>query len=171
MLKSGFMLDIKILTPAKWTALRDIRLEALRESPQAFLSTHEKEAAWDEDQWLAEFDRGDWSIGFLADQAVSLLGATRPADMPWHECFLEYIWVAPEHRGAGLAQGMLAFTFGRLQTIGVQTAYLYVLNGNDAARRLYEKAGFTSAREPEPLAEYPGRSEELLRRSLRLEAG
>src|ERR1700722_9741802 len=93
MLKSGFMLDIKILTPAKWTALRDIRLEALRESPQAFLSTHEKEAAWDEDQWLAEFDRGGGSIASLPEGAAALRGAPRPADMPWHECFLEYIWV------------------------------------------------------------------------------
>jgi hypothetical protein len=58
-LKSEFMLDINILSPAKWTLLRDMRLAALRESPQAFLSTHEREIYWGEDQWLAEFDRGD----------------------------------------------------------------------------------------------------------------
>ena len=166
MLKSRFMLDIRILTPAKWTALRDIRLKALRESPQAFLSTHEKEASWDKDQWLAEFRRGDWSIGFVTGQAVSLLGATRTPDMAHHECYLEYVWVSPGHRKTGLAQDMLAFTLDRLRDAGVQTAYLYILDGNDAARRLYEKIGFSSAHEPEPLAGFPGRSEELLQRSL-----
>jgi ribosomal protein S18 acetylase RimI-like enzyme len=165
-LKSEFMLDVKILTPANWTLLRDMRLAALRESPQAFLSTHEREVSWEQDQWLAEFGRGDWSIGFIAEQAVSLLGATRMPSTPCYECYLEYIWVTPAHRGSGLAYDMLALTFGRLRAIGVRTAFLYVLDGNDAAMRLYKRAGFTSANEPEPLVDYPGRSEELLQRSL-----
>lgn len=97
---------------------------------------------------------------------ISLLGATRTPDTPCHECYLECMWVAPPHRGSGIAYDMLAFTFGRLQAIGVRTAFLYVLDGNDAAMRLYRRAGFTSANEPEPLVDHPGRSEELLQRSL-----
>ena len=170
-LKSGLMLDIKVLTAAKWTTLRDIRLAALDESPQAFLSTHKREISWGEEQWIAEFDRGDWSIGFIDDQAVSLLGATRTPKTPSHECYLEYLWVAPGHRRSKVAYRMLAFTCDRLRALGVQTAFLYVLDGNDAAMRLYKRAGFTSAREPEPLEEYPGRSEELLQRRLSPAAG
>jgi ribosomal protein S18 acetylase RimI-like enzyme len=166
MLKSWFMLDIKLLTPANWSALRTIRLAALRESPQAFLSTHERELSWGRDQWLAEFNRGDWSVGFIARQAVSLLGATRTSVTPSHECFLEYMWVASDHRGSGIAYEMLAFTFDRLRAAGVQTAFLYVLDGNDPAMRLYKRAGFTSTSDPEPLTDFPGRSEELLQRSL-----
>jgi ribosomal protein S18 acetylase RimI-like enzyme len=165
-LKSGFMLAIKVLTRAKWTALRDIRIAALRESPQAFLSTHERETSWTRDQWLAEFDRGDWSVGFIADRAVSLLGATRTPDTPSHECYLEYMWVAPGHRRSGFAYDMLAFTLDRLRSAGVRTALLYVLDGNEPAVRLYKRAGFTGTSEPEPLADFPGRSEELLQRSL-----
>ena len=165
------MLDIKILTAAKWTMLRDIRLEALAESPQAFLSTHKREISWREEQWIAEFDRGEWSIGFVADQAVSLLGATRTPETPRHECYLEYMWVTPGHRRSGVAYRMLSLTFDRLQAQGVKTVFLYVLDGNDAAMRLYKRAGFTGAREPEPLAGYPGRSEELLQRSLSSVAG
>ena len=148
-----------------------MRLAALSESPRAFLSTHEREVSWEEDQWLAEFDRGDWSVGFMANQPVSLLGATRMPSTPCYECYLEYMWVAPAHRESGLAYGMLTFTFGRLRAEGVQTAFLYVLDGNDAAMRLYKRAGFTSTKEPEPLADYPGRSEELLQRSLGTTAG
>jgi ribosomal protein S18 acetylase RimI-like enzyme len=148
-----------------------MRLAALHESPQAFLSTHEREISWGEDQWRAEFGRGDWSVGLVADQAVSLLGITRTPDTPCHECYLEYMWVTPGHRRSGIAYDMLVFTFRRLQAIGVRTAFLYVLDGNDAAKRLYKRAGFTSANEPEPLVDYPGRSEELLQRSLGPAAG
>jgi ribosomal protein S18 acetylase RimI-like enzyme len=81
------------------------------------------------------------------------------------------MWVTPGHRESGIAYDMLIFTFGRLQAIGVRTAFLYVLDGNDAAMRLYKRAGFTSANEPEPLADCPGRSEELLQRSLSPAAG
>ena len=170
-LKSEFMLDIKILSPAKWALLRDMRLAALRESPQAFLSTHQREISWGEGQWIAEFGRGDWSIGFVADQPVSLLGVTRTPDTPSHECYLEYMWVTPARRQSGVAYDMLTATFGRLQATGVRTAFLYILDGNDAAMRLYKRAGFTSVNEPEPLLEYPGRSEELLQRSLGHGAG
>jgi ribosomal protein S18 acetylase RimI-like enzyme len=165
-LKSEFMLDVKILTPANWTLLREMRLAALSESPQAFLSTHEREISWSQGQWLAEFRRGDWSVGFIANQPVSLLGATRMPGTPRFECYLEYMWVAAAHRESGLAYSMLTVTFGRLRAEGVRTAFLYVLDGNDPAMRLYKRAGFTSAGAPEPLAGYPGRSEELLQRSL-----
>jgi ribosomal protein S18 acetylase RimI-like enzyme len=148
-----------------------MRLAALGESPQAFLSTHAREVSWGKDQWLAEYDRGDWSVGFIADKAVSLLGATRTPSTPRYECYLEYMWVTPGRRGSGLAYDMLTFTFGRLRAEGVRTAFLYVLDGNDAAMRLYKRAGFTSTSEPVPLAGYPGRSEELLQRSLSSAAG
>jgi ribosomal protein S18 acetylase RimI-like enzyme len=165
------MLVIEILASANWAELRDMRLKALRESPRAFLSTHEKELSWDPDKWLAEFDRGEWSVGFMAGQAVCLLGATRTPGMPGHECYLEYVWVAPEQRGRGVADGLLTITFDRLRAAGVRTAFLYVLDDNSAARSLYKRMGFISANEPEPLAEYPGRSEQLLKRGLDLEAG
>ena len=74
-------------------------------------------------------------------------------------------------RGSGLAYDMLTFTFGRLRAEGVRTAFLYVLDGNDAAMRLYKRAGFTSSGEPAPLPDYPGRSEELLQRRLSSAAG
>lgn len=167
MLKSLFMLDIKIITPANWADLRAIRLKALQESPQAFLSTFERELSWGRDRWLAEFGRGDWSVGFMAGRAVCLLGATRPPGMPGHHIYLESIWVAPEHRGRGVAGRLLTFTFDRLGAAGIEVVFLHVLDGNDAPMRLYKRASFTSASKPEPLTEYPGRSEQLMERRLR----
>jgi len=103
----------------------------------------------------------------MAGRAVCLLGATRPPGMPGHHIYLESIWVAPEHRGRGVAGRLLTFTFDRLGAAGIEVVFLHVLDGNDAPMRLYKRASFTSASKPEPLTEYPGRSEQLMERRLR----
>jgi len=166
MSKSEFMPDIRLLARHEWFRLRDVRLSALRESPDAFLSTYEREMAFSQDQWRAEFARGDWNVGIRGGRPVSLLGATREPGAPAHECFLEYLWVSPECRRAGIASRMLAVVLGQLRSAGVRTAFLWVLDGNDAAMKFYERAGFVSTNHRQPLAARPGRSEERMRLDL-----
>jgi len=160
--KSGFVPDIKPLGHDEWQTLRGIRLSALQESPHAFLSTYEKEKSYSEDQWRAEFIRGDWHVSVLGGRPVGLLGATREPDMPAHECYLEYLWVSPECRRTGVAHGMLTTVIGLLRGSGVRTVFLWVLDGNDAAVRLYKRVGFVSNNHRQPLAAHPGRSEERM---------
>jgi hypothetical protein len=50
--------DIRLLAPDEWVELRNIRLAALRESRQAFLSNYQREIVYDPDRWRAEFGRG-----------------------------------------------------------------------------------------------------------------
>lgn len=157
-----FAPDIRLLTADEWVELRYIRLAALRESPQAFLSTHQREIVYDADRWRAEFTRGKWYIGILARKPVSLLGVTRARDMPIHECYLEYLWVSPEYRRSGIALGMLTAVLERLRAATVRTVFVWVLDGNEVARQLYERIGFVSSNHRQPLAARPGRSEEKL---------
>jgi ribosomal protein S18 acetylase RimI-like enzyme len=164
------MLDVKVLTPNDWDVLREIRLTALSESPEMFLSTYAQEENYDEPKWQSEFMRGDWYVGMVApespDKPVSLLGITREPDTPAHQCFLEYVWVAPEFRRRGLAFTMIRQVLGRLHPGGVRTVFLWVLDGNDNAMRLYKRIGFTGCNRSQPLAARPGRSEELMQISL-----
>jgi ribosomal protein S18 acetylase RimI-like enzyme len=160
------MPDIKLLARYEWLTLRDIRLSALQESPDAFLSTYAREKSFSENQWLAEFGRGDWAIGILHGRPISLLGATREPGTPADKCYLEYLWVTPECRRSGIASSMLAAVVDRMQTLGVRTVFLWVLDGNDAAVCLYKRAGFVSNNYRQPLEARPGRSEELMRRDL-----
>ena len=74
--------------------LRDIRLAALYESPNAFPSTYEREKAYAEGKWRAEFTRGDWNAGFVDGRAAGLLGVTQEPDTPADACYLEYLRVA-----------------------------------------------------------------------------
>src|ERR1700751_4470313 len=133
------MLDIELLSSDEWPKLRDTRLSALRVSPDAFLSTLAREEAFTEDMWRAEFIRGEWNVGFDAGQPVSLIGTTREPDMPMDQCYLGYLWVAPRFRRQGTAFRMVAEVLGRLQKSGVRTVFLWVLDGNDSAMRLYQR--------------------------------
>lgn len=160
------MPEVKLLVPDEWLTLRNIRLAALQDSPDAFLATYEQQARYTEDQWRAEFSRGGWHVGFEASQPVGLLGVTREPQMPVHECYLEYMWVDPGCRGRGVALEMLTAVLEVLRAAGVRTAFLWVLDGNDVAMRLYKRAGFIRTNHRQPLKARPGRSEERLRLNL-----
>jgi ribosomal protein S18 acetylase RimI-like enzyme len=164
--KSWFMPQIKLLHPDEWRTLQTIRLSALRESPRSFLSTYEREKDYGEERWRAEFDRGDWSIGIIRGTPASLLGTTREPGMPSHECYLEYLWVSPEHRRLGVALKMVTTVIERLRAYGVRTAFLWVLDGNEIAMKLYKQVGFVSSNHRELLEAHPGRSEERLQLNL-----
>jgi len=159
------MFQIKVLTPDDWDVLRAIRLTALDESPDMFLSTYSQEREYDPSRWRGEFGRGDWYVSIDSespDGPVGILGITREPSTPAHQCFLEYLWVAPEVRRHGLAFTMVRQVLDQLQPVGVRTVFLWVLDGNESAMRLYKRLGFVSCNEIHPLEARPGRTEELM---------
>lgn len=157
------MLNIELLSPDEWLTLRAIRLSALRDSPESFLSTYSTEEPRGETWWRAEFTRGDWHVGFQAGRAISLLGVTRETGAPHDECYLEFLWVSPEYRRSNVATDMLTTILDQLKKAGVRIAFLWVLDGNDVAVQLYKKIGFVSTNHIQPLKAHPGRSEEQMR--------
>ncbi|MBV9379422.1 MAG: hypothetical protein JOY82_15210 [Streptosporangiaceae bacterium] len=66
-----------VMHEKEWATLRNIRLAALRESPQAFLATYEKEFGYREPDWRAEFVRGEWTVEIRDCQPIALVGVTR----------------------------------------------------------------------------------------------
>jgi ribosomal protein S18 acetylase RimI-like enzyme len=157
---------IKLLGPDEWPELRDIRLSALKEAPDAFLASYAEEREYDESRWRAEFARCDWHIGFENDRAIGLLGCTRQIDLPDPGPYLEYLWVSPDARRRGMAFKLLSHVVDGLRRSGVQTAYLWVLDGNEAAVRVYQRVGFVSSNHSQPLATRPGRREEKMQLDL-----
>jgi ribosomal protein S18 acetylase RimI-like enzyme len=154
---------VEVLTENDWTRLRDIRLTALRADPAAFLSSYETEAAFAEQQWREQFSRGDWNVMRAGALDVGLVGVTREPDTPSRECYLEYLWVARGFRRRGVATLLLRAVLDRLRDSGVQTVWLYILDGNDPAMRLYEGFGFQSTNEHQELPDHPAGSEERMR--------
>jgi ribosomal protein S18 acetylase RimI-like enzyme len=161
------MFRVEVLTEGDWSRLKRIRLTALRESPHAFLSSFDREYAYDEEQWRAEFARGEWAVAVTDHWDVGLLGATCESAALSDERYLEYIWVSPDSRGCGVASMLLRTVLDHLRDSGVLTVWLWVLDGNERAMRLYERFGFLSTHERQPLTDKPERSEERMRLRLR----
>jgi ribosomal protein S18 acetylase RimI-like enzyme len=159
---------IELLTPHDWHTLKKIRLSALRDSPHAFLHRYEDESSFDEAKWREEFIRGDWYVRIARGrpEPVGLVGITREPSAPAQQRFLEYLWVAPECRGRGVAFSMINYVLGLLRNSAVRTVFLWVLDNNDRAMSLYKRVGFVSCNYRQPLEDRPERSEELMQLDL-----
>jgi GNAT superfamily N-acetyltransferase len=64
---------------------------------------------------------------------------------------VEQVYVAPEHRGTGVAAGLLAEAERIVAANGHRRAWLAVVAGNRRARRFYERSGWSD----EGLIRYP----------------
>src|SRR5690348_9548863 len=61
------MVLVRATTTTDWQALREIRLQALLDAPDAFASTHAREAAFGEDEWRQRAGRDGSFIAFLSE--------------------------------------------------------------------------------------------------------
>ena len=163
MAESPTSFRVEVLTENQWPRLRGIRLSALRDHPAAFLASHEREAAYDEQRWRQEFSRGEWNIMLTGYKEIGLLGVTREQGMPSQECYLEYLWVSPDFRRSGVGSMLLRTVLDRLRGEGIHTVWLYILDGNVDAMRLYQRFGFQRTNQRQLLPDHPAGSEERMK--------
>jgi RimJ/RimL family protein N-acetyltransferase len=135
-------LQIRLLAPADAAAYRAIRLSGLKDTPEAFGSTFEAEAAKPL-AWF--FDRLTTSHIFGALRGHEILGvagfAVRDGEKEAHKGLLWGMYVRPEARGTGVARRLVeaVVDFARPR---VELIQLSVVVGNEPARRLYARLGF-----------------------------
>lgn len=134
--------QIRRLNPSEGVAYREIRLEALRGSPEAFGSTHEAESA----RPLAHFsERVAACPVFGAFRDAELVGMAgflgREGLKDAHKGMLWGMYVRPHARNMGvgrrLVETVIAFARERVELL-----QLAVVSENEAARRLYASLGF-----------------------------
>jgi ribosomal protein S18 acetylase RimI-like enzyme len=135
-------LSVRLLTTDDCDAYRPIRLEGLAAAPTAFGSDHAHELALADADWLGRLSRDNVFGAFSGDRLVGTAAffADKLEKMR-HRGHLVAVYVRPEARGMGagraLVDAVIAAARGKVEQI-----YLSVTVGNDAAQRLYERAGF-----------------------------
>lgn len=135
-------IHIRQLGPADAALYRGIRLLGLKESPEAFGSTFEAEAARPL-AWF--FERLGSSQVFGAFGGSEILGvagfAVRESAKEAHKGLLWGMYVRPVARGTGVARRLVeaVIEFARSR---VELIQLSVVVGNEPARRLYARLGF-----------------------------
>ncbi len=139
---------IRRLEPSDVDAFRAVRLDALRLHPEAFGASYEDEAALDRAEFVERLATPGL-VRFGAFDAhgalVGLIGLQIRTDAKQrHKAFLFSMYVAATHRGAGLAQQLVAAVIAEAREAGAVVLQLTVAAGNAPALRLYRRMGFTT---------------------------
>jgi GNAT superfamily N-acetyltransferase len=153
-------LDVKVLRaePNDWRRVRDLRLRALLDAPDAFGSTYAREAEEPEDRWRA------WATGWAdaSDQAV--FAAVDDGDwigiavgVRWQRdndvVNVYAMWVDPSSRRRGVGRALVEAVTVWAHDLNVGRMVLRVTEGNPDALALYEGCEFVDTGEREPLRE------------------
>lgn len=142
-----------------WQQLRELRLEALADTPSAFLELHSDAAGRDEGSWRRRAEgssAGEDSAMFIAAEAsgewIGMLGVYRDAP---GEAQVVSVYVAPRARGQGVLDELLDQAERWALSVGLNRLRLLVHEDNARARAAYERLGFapTGGAFPYPLDE------------------
>lgn len=140
------MPEIRIASADEWREYRDIRLRALATAPDAYGATFAEESTHDESWWRARVAGAHnlvaWHDGVPVGTPV---GIPDPHETGSRE--IVAVWVEPEFRGRGLAQQLVLTLVQWATDAAAEAIALWVSDGNDAARRVYERCGFTATGE------------------------
>ena len=148
--------EIRRIGRVEWPELRELRLRALLDAPDAFGATHDQEASDPEDEWRDWAASGaEGGLGFAAiavgDGEWIGMAVSQPHREHPGELGLFAMWVDPSVRGDGIGQRLVDQILRWAGTTGFASIRLRVTVSNDAAIRLYERCGFVDDGNREPL--------------------
>ncbi len=156
-------ITVRRLGVDEWQEYRAVRLTALQESPDAFVASHDDEAAEDEEFWRARMGR---SVRLLAErdgepQGIASVG---PAGEDQPEASQLFgLWVSPAARGTGVATALVR-AGAMAAAEGGQEQLLYWV-GTDNGRAVAFASGFgfrpTAERRPMRVVSQDDGEEEL----------
>lgn len=134
-------ISVRLLAEEDWDLFRSVRLAALAESPESFVATHEEESGFDEGFWRERMRR---SHRFVAEQDDTVVGVVSvgPHSEDPESGDLFGLWVAPEHRSAGVSSRLVHA--GAKQAIEDGRVRLYYWVGTENGRGIAfaSNAGF-----------------------------
>ena len=149
-----------------WQALRDIRLEALRDAPTAFGSTYEREATRGEADWRLRIARGGTFLAFIPASACEPAGLIGGYQEDPVTAELVSMYVRPRARGHGVGEALVATVIAWARNKSAAEVRLWVTETNAPARALYERCGFAPTGERQPVPSTPGLDEVAMTRPL-----
>lgn len=139
------MLSVRRLRAADVDAYRQIRLEALEIAPpEAFASTLAREQAFSRQDFIHRLENGCALGAFAEDALVGIVGLVVAAgEKERHKGTLVGMYVRDSARGRGAGQALIQALL-TVATGQVEQVNLVVSESNVAARRLYERCGFSA---------------------------
>ena len=129
----------------EWETFRDVRLASLADAPDAFGATYADWVDASDDRWRSRLTDVPFTVVASVDGRG--VGVVSGAPLDDHVELIS-MWVAPDHRGTGLA-GRLVDEVASWASARGQDTYLMVRDDNDRAILAYERAGFVDRGVPD----------------------
>jgi ribosomal protein S18 acetylase RimI-like enzyme len=145
--------------------LRELRLRALLEAPDAFAATYADERLLPQEVWGKRATTGVTVVAVDGDRWVGMVVGSLVADSPG-SAWLAGLWVEPDARRAGLGSRLVDAVADWAREQGAATLELSVTTNNRAAEAFYARAGFVETGRRRPLPADPSRTEVFLSRPL-----
>jgi RimJ/RimL family protein N-acetyltransferase len=158
--------DVRVVGPEDWAVWRELRLEALQDTPIGFLETYDRAARLDESGWRARLARGAYCV--VAEQDAEPVGMSL-GFLDEGQPTVGAVFIRPQARGR--ARGVLAAMVDRVadwaqRVHGAHELALWVHEDNDRARVAYEHLGFVATGETTRYDLDPTRREQRMVRPL-----
>jgi ribosomal protein S18 acetylase RimI-like enzyme len=157
------------VTRGAWDRVRELRLRALADAPDAFGSTLDRERAHGETEWIGWIEGWDGSRNalFVAEDGrrwVGMAVGSRAGDEA--DAHLYGMWVEPARRSNGIGASLVEQVLGWARTWEARSVILAVTESNTGGSAFYEHLGFVDTGEREPLREGSELRVRILRREL-----
>lgn len=138
---------IRALAPDDLDEYVVLRAEALLDTPLAFAASPGDDFASSVDTLRESLKKApDWMLfGAFDGRMIGSVGLFRDRHLKAaHKMHVWGMYVTPAARGRGVAMALLQAAIGHARTVpGIEWIHLGVSEAASAARRLYERAGFT----------------------------
>lgn len=133
---------VKRLDEDDWRTLRGIRLRSLTED-HPVLASVEREQGFKESHWRMRLRGSPWFVATHARRTVGLVSVIPEPGTPADERHVMGLWVAPEARGTGVGEALLAAAAREAVGDGAVRLTAWLLDGDDPVEAILRAAGFT----------------------------
>ncbi|MEL7097322.1 MAG: GNAT family N-acetyltransferase [Pseudomonadota bacterium] len=138
------MITARRARAADAAAWRNLRIDALRAYPTAFLTTVEEAQARDVDAYAQMIEAGHSFIALDREAPIGIaaLIPLTHSTQTRHRAEIGAVYIAPSHHGTGAARTLMLAMETHAKSIGIWQLELFAEATNTRALTFYERLGF-----------------------------
>ncbi|PLR93779.1 GNAT family N-acetyltransferase [Bacillus sp. T33-2] len=139
-------MNIRLITPRDAENYRNLRLEALKNNPEAFSSSYEEENEHAVEFFRARLESDEaFTLGaFEEEKLIGVVTLVKETKLKLkHRANIFAMYVSPANRGIGAGKRLMIEAIKKAQELeGIEQIYLTVMATNESAKKLYSCLGF-----------------------------